>query len=134
MNPADAQPSRAEEALARETYWAQDTAAAGQQSTARVRNALHDLALQLRGDEELLIPQGEGNLASPSRWRRKFKYQIWRATRPATKRYDRLVADLAELSSGLADRVMALEAELELLTSAVDRPDDDPQPDGDPGL
>ena len=35
--------------------------------TPEVRDRLHDLAARLRTDETLVIPMGEGNLASPSR-------------------------------------------------------------------
>ena len=56
--------------------------------------------------------QGEGNLASTSRWRRQLKYRMFRVARPISWRYDRLLADHAELTTSLAERVMALEAEV----------------------
>ena len=71
----------------------------------------------MRTDETLVIPMGEGNLASPSKWRRQLKYRVWRVMRPATWRYDRLLADHAELTTSLAEKVMALEAEVERLKS-----------------
>ena len=96
-----------------------------------VRDRLHDLAAQLRTDETLVIPMGEGNLASPSRWRRQMKYRLWRVMRPATWRYDRLIADHAELTTSLAEKVMVLEAEVDRLQAelapsarARDRPDE----------
>ena len=65
-------------------YWARETAARGRMDTSEVRDRLHDLAAQLRTDETMVIPMGEGNLASPSRWRRQIKYRMWRsdASRP----------------------------------------------------
>ena len=39
--------------------------------------------------------------------------------RPATWRYDRLLADHAELTSSLAEKVMVLEAEVDRLTSEL---------------
>ena len=53
--------------LARELYWAQERASRARMDTPEIRDRLHDLAAQLRSDEKVIIPQGEGNLASPSR-------------------------------------------------------------------
>ena len=50
--------------------------------TAEVRDRLHDLSMQMRADEKVIIPQGEGNLASTSRWRRQIKYRLFRVARP----------------------------------------------------
>ncbi len=88
--------------------------------TPEVRDRLHDLAAQLRTDETLVIPMGEGNLASPSRARRQIKYRLWRVMRPATWRYDRLIADHAELTTSLAEKVMILEAEVDRLRIELD--------------
>jgi hypothetical protein len=105
--------------LLREMYWARDTAARGRMDTPEVRDRLHDLAAQLRTDEALVIPMGEGNLASPSRWRRQVKYRLWRVMRPATWRYDRLIADHAELTTSLAEKIMVLEAEVDRLKAEL---------------
>jgi hypothetical protein len=98
--------------LSRELYWAQERASRARMDTAEVRDRLHDLSMQLRADEKAIIPQGEGNLASTSRWRRQLKYGMFRVARPISWRYDRLLADHAELTTSLAERVMALEAEV----------------------
>jgi len=98
--------------LSRELYWAQERASRARMDTAEVRDRLHDLSMQLRADEKAIIPQGEGNLASTSRWRRRLKYGMFRVARPISWRYDRLLADHAELTTSLAERVMALEAEV----------------------
>jgi hypothetical protein len=103
--------------LLREMYWARDTAARARMDTPEVRDRLHDFAAQMRTDETLVIPMGEGNLASPSTWRRQLKYAVWRVMRPATWRYDRLLADHAELTTSLAEKVMVLEAEVDRLRS-----------------
>lgn len=105
--------------LEREMYWARDTAARGRMPTSEIRDRLHDFAAQMRTDETLVIPMGEGNLASPSRVRRQVKYRLWRVMRPATWRYDRLLADHAELTSSLAEKVMVLEAEVDRLTTEL---------------
>jgi hypothetical protein len=69
-----------------------------------------------------VIPLGEGNLASPSTWRRQLKRRIWRLIRPATWRYDRLLADHAELTTSLAEKVMVLEAEVDRLKGNDETP------------
>ncbi|MEP7060374.1 MAG: hypothetical protein ABI828_06550 [Actinomycetota bacterium] len=105
----------ARDALARELYWAQEHAAKGGMATAQVRDRLRELATQVRADENVLIPLGEANLISAGRGRRVFKYRLYRIVRPVTRRYDRLIADHAELTKALADRLLAVEGELEEL-------------------
>lgn len=104
--------------LSRELYWAQERVSRARMDTPEVRDRLHDLSMQLRADEKVIIPQGEGNLASTSRWRRQLKYRMFRVARPISWRYDRLLADHAELTTSLAERVMALEAEVARLRAA----------------
>jgi hypothetical protein len=120
--------------LSRELYWARERASRARMDTAEVRDRLHDLSMQLRADEKVIIPQGEGNLASTSRWRRRLKYRMFRVARPISWRYDRLIADHAELTTSLAERVMALEAEVARLqaSDAGARPNADPPPEPDP--
>ena len=88
--------------------------------TPEIRDRLHDFAAQMRTDETVVIPMGEGNLASPSTWRRQLKRRIWRVMRPATWRYDRLLGDHAELTTSLAEKVMVLEAEVDRLKAERD--------------
>lgn len=114
--------------LARELYWAQERASRARMLTPEIRDRLHDLAAQLRADEKVIIPHGEGNLASPSRWRRQLKFRMFRLMRPISWRYDRLIADHAELTTSLAERLMAAEAEIARLEARLgaeaDRPED----------
>jgi hypothetical protein len=129
-DPSSVAPDEDEHAaLLREMYWARETAARGRMDTPEVRDRLHDLAAHLRTDETLVIPLGEGNLASPDRWRRQVKYRLWRVMRPATWRYDRLIADHAELTTSLAEKVMILEAEVERLKGAIDVEPHDAMPE-----
>jgi hypothetical protein len=106
--------------LSRELYWAQERVSRARMDTPEVRDRLLDLSMQLRSDEKVIIPQGEGNLASTSRWRRKLKYGLFRAARPISWRYDRLLADHAELTTSLAERLMAVEAEVARLRAEIE--------------
>ena len=102
-------------ALLREMYWARETAARARMLTPEIRDRLHDFAAQMRTDEKVIIPQGEGNLASTSTLAASAEAaDVPRCVRP-TWRYDRLLADHAELTTSLAERVMALEAEVDRL-------------------
>ena len=100
------------DALAREMYWAEEATPRSRMDTAAVRDALHDFALLMRDDEKQVIPRGEPNLSSTSRWRRQLKFRLFRLFRPISWRYDRLLGDLGELNAALADRVAELEAEV----------------------
>lgn len=108
------------EALAREMYWAEEATPRSRMDTGEVRDALHDFAVLMRDDEKQVIPRGEPNLASTSRWRRQVKFRLFRLFRPISWRYDRLLADLGELNASLADRVAVLEAEVARLTKDRD--------------
>jgi hypothetical protein len=100
------------DALARELYWAEEATPRSRMDTGEVRDALHDFAVSMREDERQVIPRGEPNLSSTSRWRRRLKLRLFRLFRPVSWRYDRLLGDLGELNAALADRVAALEAEV----------------------
>jgi hypothetical protein len=117
---ADIEGSSAYRDLAREIYWAQDRASRPWMDTPEVRDRLHDLAAQLRADEKVVIPLGEGNLASPSRWRRQLKFRLFRVMRPISWRYDRLLADHAELTTSLAERLMDAEAQIAELRARLE--------------
>ncbi|MEO8476170.1 MAG: hypothetical protein ABI572_03840 [Actinomycetota bacterium] len=114
--------------LARELYWAQERASRARMETSEIRDRLHDLAAQLRADEKVIIPHGEGNLASASRWRRQMKFRLFRLMRPISWRYDRLIADDAELTTSLAERLMAAEAEIARLKARLGDEADDEDP------
>jgi hypothetical protein len=99
-------------ALAREMYWAEEATPRSRMDTGEVRDALHDFAVLMRDDEQQVVPRGEPNLASRTRWRRRLKLRLFRLFRPISWRYDRLLGDLGELNAALADRVAVLEAEV----------------------
>jgi len=118
----------ASEHLARELYWAEEATPRSRMSTADVRNELHDFAALMRADEQLVIPRGESNLASTSRWRRQLKLRLFRLMRPVSWRYDRLLADEAELTTALAERVQQLEAQVAQLQARLgNAPEDRPE-------
>jgi hypothetical protein len=107
-------------ALARELYWAEEATPRSRMTTSEVRDAIHDFAILMRDDEKQVIPRGEPNLASVSRWRRQLKFRLFRLFRPISWRYDRLLGDLAELSASLADRLAQAEAEVAGLRQELD--------------
>jgi hypothetical protein len=100
------------DALAREMYWAEEATPRSRMDTGEVRDALHDFAVLMRDDEKQVVPRGEPNLSSRTRWRRRVKLRMFRLFRPISWRYDRLLGDLGELNAALADRVAVLEAEV----------------------
>lgn len=105
-------------ALARELYWAEEATRLRRMTAAEARDALNDFAVLMRADERSAVPRGEPNLASISRWKRRAKVRLFRLLRPITRRYDRLLGDLAELTAALAARVAEAEAEVARLREA----------------
>jgi hypothetical protein len=105
--------------LERELYWAGDPTPAGG-STSEVRIGLHDFVASMRADERSPIPRREPLLGSQAPWKRNSKLLMYRALRPVSRRYDRLLGDLAALTRALADRLAEAEAEIEKLRSALE--------------
>lgn len=112
--------------LRRNLYWARVADRRDRASTERVRNDLLESIAHLRDDERRYIPYDEPMLASPSRPKRRIKRMLFRGLRYMTWRYDRLLREQAALSVALADRVIALEAELATLRDRVDPPEEQP--------
>ncbi len=106
--------------LERELYWAGDPTTSASRSTAELRVALQDFVAVLRADERSPIPRQEPLLGSQAPWKRNTKLLIYRAVRPVSRRYDRLLGDLATLTRTLADRLADAEAEIERLRSALE--------------
>jgi hypothetical protein len=106
--------------LRRELYWAQAGVRRARADTISLRDQLHGYALQRRTEEYQYHPAGERALRSSSPARRVMKSGIWRVLRFATQRYDRLLADLAELNAGLAERLIAAEDEVAHLRAEVE--------------
>jgi SAM-dependent methyltransferase len=66
---------------------------------------LRDLVTQLRAEQGDAVPSGEPHLASGSAIKGGLKRGVFRLTRPATRRYDRLAAELAVATLELAERL-----------------------------
>ena len=109
----------ARSALEREIYWAEDASVRSRMDTSEVRDLLHDFAMLMRADEKQAVPRGEPELGSGSRMRRKTKVLQFRLLRPMRRRNDRLLAEFGELTAALADRVVALESEVEELQAKL---------------
>ena len=78
-------------------------------TTRELAGALRDLAARLRDQQGQPLPEGEAFLLSRPSVRRGLKTLLFRTTRPATRRYDRLTADLATIASDLAQRLAEAE-------------------------
>jgi len=80
-------------------------------STRELASALRGLVARLRADQDRRLPEADPFLDSPSSVKRRLKALIFRSTRPATRRYDRLTADLATIAADLASRLAEAEEE-----------------------
>jgi SAM-dependent methyltransferase len=80
-------------------------------STRELASALRDLVTRLRTEQDQRLPDGDAYLDSSSALKRRLKSVILRSTRPATRRYDRLTADLATVAADLASRLAEAEEE-----------------------
>ena len=107
-------------ALAREVYWAGEGASRRPADAGSLGARLDAYTHQARVDQRQLVP-AETLLGSASGVKRRIKLFIWRLTRFSTMRYDRLLADLAEMNSELARRLLETEEELARLREDLDR-------------
>ena len=122
-DPSDASPGETDDvtaALAREVYWAGDSSSQLPADTASLRERLDAFTYQIRADQKQAVPVGETFLGSSAGWKRGLKQFVWRLTRFSTMRYDRLLAELAEMNGELARRLMAMEEELARLRREVE--------------
>ena len=105
-------------------------------STARLGDVAAELERQLQSDRRADIPD-EPILRSGSAWGRWMKKTMYDTLRPITRRYDRICASLATLSTSTARRLEELEEEVASLRRRVenaersDRPSSpEDEPDG----
>jgi SAM-dependent methyltransferase len=80
-------------------------------STRELASALRDLVARLRTEQDQRLPEGDPLLGSSSALKRRLKTIIFRSTRHATRRYDRLTGDLATVAADLASRLAEAEEE-----------------------
>jgi hypothetical protein len=106
--------------LERELYWAGDASTPTSQSTRELRIALHDFVAGMRADERSRIPRQEPQLGSMSRWKRNLKVVMYEGLRPVTRRYDRLLGDLASMNRVVVERLAEAEAEIESLRHDIE--------------
>jgi hypothetical protein len=110
--------------LAREVYWASDGESRTPSALGSVQGRLDALAERLRREQRQLVPYGETVLGSSTGWKRATKHGVWRLTRFSTMRYDRLLADLTELTAELAARLQSSEDEVARLRDELARRDE----------
>ena len=84
---------------------------------------LHVLIAQLQSDQSSDLPAEEPYLDSRSMLKGGVKRGVFRATRPATRRYDRLATDLASVSLELAEQLETANADIDRLRGDIDRLD-----------
>ena len=111
--------------LAREVYWARDGSLPSPAGPARISDRIDDFAHRMRIDHRELIPNDGSLLRSPSPLKRPVKSWIWRISRFSTKRYDRLLAELAELNGELAAQLESTEEEVARLREELARRHDE---------
>jgi hypothetical protein len=110
------------ESLAREVYWAGDGISRVPSDVGSLRERLDAFTHQLRIEQRQLVPIGETMLGSAAGWKRGTKALVWRLTRFSTMRYDRLLADLAEMNGELAQRLRETEEEVARLRGELEGP------------
>ena len=106
--------------LAREVYWAGDGVSRVPADVGSLRERLDAFSHQMRVEERQLVPIGETVLGSAAGWKRRTKSLVWRLTRFSTRRYDRLLADLAEMNAELAQRLRETQEEVARLREEIE--------------
>lgn len=84
---------------------------------------LEELVTQLREEQGTAVPTSEPYLASRSAVKGAMKRGIFRVTRPATRRSDRLATELAAIALELAERLQTVGADIERVRGDIDRLD-----------
>jgi hypothetical protein len=107
--------------LAREVYWAGDGVSRLPSDAGSLRERLDAFTHQMRMEQRQLVPLGETLLGSTAGWKRRIKSFVWRLTRFSTMRYDRLLAELAEMNGELAERLHETEEEVARLREQLER-------------
>ena len=109
--------------LTREVYWAGDGVSPVPADFGLLGERLEAYAHQMRVEQRQLVPADRTLFGSSAGWKHGIKLFLWRLTRFSTMRYDRLLADLAEMNAQLARRLSEAEEELARLRDDVERRD-----------
>ena len=88
-----------------------------------LRDRLRDLVEQLRAEQGETVPAAEPYLRSSSALRGAAKRGVFRLTRPATRRSDRLATELAVVALELAERLREVTVDIERARGDLDRLD-----------
>ena len=95
----------------------------GDEAADRLISRLQELIASLQAEQAEALPAEEPYLASDSAIRGSVKRGVFRVTRPATRRYDRLATELASIGLELATQLQAANADVDRLRGDVDRLD-----------
>ena len=88
-----------------------------------LRDRLRSLVEQLRAEQDETVPEAEPYLRSGSALKGAVKRGVFRLTRPATRRSDRLSTELAAVALELAERMGEITADLDRAHGDLDRLD-----------
>lgn len=95
--------------------------------TAEADEALHDrmrhLVEQLQAEQSETVPEAEPYLTSRSALKGAVKRGVFRVTRPATRRSDRLATELAAAALELAEQLREVTSDLDRMRGDLDRLD-----------
>ncbi len=94
-----------------------------QEATDQLISRVQELVAKLQSEQAESIPSDEPYLASGSALKGGVKRGVFRAARPATRRYDRLATDLANVAVELAGQLQDANADIEALRGDIDRLD-----------
>ncbi len=100
-----------------------DEGPTGAEADQELRDRLRQMVDQLQAEQRETVPAAEPYLASGSALKGTLKRSVFRLTRPATRRSDRLATDLAAVALELADQLHGVTAELERMKGDLDRQD-----------
>ncbi|HEY6566901.1 MAG TPA: methyltransferase domain-containing protein [Actinomycetota bacterium] len=95
----------------------------GQEATEQLISRLQELVADLQTAQSVALPAEEPYLASGSAIKGSVKRGVFRATRPATRRYDRLATAQASVALELAEQLLAANAHIDRLRGDIDRLD-----------
>ena len=100
-----------------------DEGPTGAEADQELRDRLRQMVEQLQAEQRETVPAAEPYLASGSALKGALKRGVFRLTRPATRRSDRLATDLAAAALELADQLRGVTADLDRMHGDLDRLD-----------